>query len=113
VDAEEARGLAWDFRNTAVRRAHPDEKHAAEFRARRIADLTRAGGDFSKIRAQADADVDAEMQRFRTEDYKTFLREYRDGLEATRRIAGLGFVLTARRADERLDLGVRVLFAAP
>lgn len=113
VAADPLREIAWDFRNTVIRRRHDDNEHAMRFRAQRMAELARARGgrsDFAADKQQVDEEVSAEMARFRSEGYRELVAAYRTELDATRRIAGFGFAIAARRGEGHLDTAARVLF---
>jgi hypothetical protein len=108
LHAANLRALLWDHRNDAVRKAHPDNEYAREYRVR----LIRGAGsrpDHGKISQQ----VDEEMTRWRREEYPRFVEEYRQGLDAWRRVASAAFVLAADRNESRVSVGAAVVFAAP
>ena len=50
------------------------------------------------------------MVRWRREEYPRFVEEYRRSLDAWRRIASAGFVLSADRASSRVSVGAAVVF---
>jgi hypothetical protein len=105
LNSKNLRDLLWDHRNDAVRKAHPDNEYAREFRVR----LIRNSGsrpDHGKISQQ----VDEEMVRWRRDEYPRFIEEYRAGLDAWRRIASAAFVLSADRVASRVSVGGAVVF---
>jgi hypothetical protein len=116
ANADVLREIAWDFRNPEIRRRHDDAEHALRFRAERMAAYGRqrggARGDFVEDKKRADAEVDAEMVRFRTDGYAEFLAAYREELDATRRVAAFGFALAASPTGGRIDTGARILLRA-
>jgi hypothetical protein len=80
VNSKNMRDLLWDHRNDAVRKAHPDNEYAREYRVR----LVRNSGsrpDHGKISQQ----VDDEMVRWRRDEYPRFIEEYRAGAASPRR----------------------------
>ncbi len=100
VNGDALREIAWDFRNSVVRRRNDDNEHAMKFRAQRMAELARARGsrsDFAEDKKLVDVEVAEEMRRFRSEGYRELVAAYRRELDATRRIAGFGFAIAARR----------------
>jgi hypothetical protein len=105
LHAGNLRDLLWDYRNDQVRRAHPDNEYAREYRVRLI---RQAGSrpDHGRITQQ----VDEEMERWRREEYPRFVEEYRAGLESWRRVASAGFVLSAGQA-EWFRVGGAVVFS--
>lgn len=117
VQGDAMRALLWDLRNPMVRAAHDEDDHKMTYQARRIAEIGRAGGgrvDLTpELQERVRKDVAEEMERFRTEGYATFVAEFRRDLDATKRIAAVGLVIAADRANERLDTGLRLLLRPP
>lgn len=109
IDAGNLRALLWDYRNEWVHMNHPDNLYANAFRARRHAEISKGGGrvDLKTVNEE----VDKEIERYRLEEYPGFLREYRAKLDASSRVAASGLVLAARKADTKIEVGLRVLFA--
>lgn len=113
VNGDALREIAWDFRNSVVRRRNDDDEHALAFRSQRMAERARARGgrgDFAEDKKAVDAEVAEEMKRFRSEGYREMLAAYRKELDATRRVAALGVAIAARRGEGHLDAAARVLF---
>lgn len=113
VNGDALREIAWDFRNSVIRRRNDDNEHAMRFRAQRMAELARARGgrsDFAEDKKQVDEEVAAEMKRFRSDGYRELVAAYRQELDATRRIAAFGFAIAARRGEGHLETAARVSF---
>jgi hypothetical protein len=106
LHGDNLRALLWDYRNDRVRRAHPDNEYARDYRVRLI---RQAGNrpDHARITQQ----VDEEMVRWRKEEYPRFVEEYRRSLDEWRRVGSAGFVLSADRLTSRVNVGASVVFS--
>jgi hypothetical protein len=111
VEGNELRKYLWDLRNPSVRAAHPDDEHAKEFRLS-LHEKARREGKAINLVAIND-EVDKEMERWRREEYPRFVEKWRQQLERWRRFGGAGFVLAARQAVSRIDVGLSIVFAPP
>ena len=110
IDGDNARALAWDYRNTIVRALHDDRDHAVTFRAE-LHDKARREGravDLGKIGTE----VDAEMVRFRSEGYTQYIEELRTSLARWNRFGGAAVVLASTH-DAVLQTGATIVFAPP
>ena len=110
VDGENFRKLLWDYRNTLVRSMHDDTEHARSFRAS-VAEKARREGRAMPDPAKINAEVDAEMARFRGEGYGKYVEELRATLSKLDRLGGAAVVLTSR-ADSQLETGATIVFSS-
>lgn len=108
VNVANLRALAWDYRNEWVHRNHDDGQYANTFRAKRHAEITRAGGKVDL--KQVNDEVDLELARYRKEEYGRFVEELRTSLDGWKRVSGLGFVLAADRGNSKVVAAARALF---
>ncbi len=107
VSGKGLRDLLWDYRNTLVRRAHPDNEYAREFRVRTIQEQSARGGsiDFHEVQRL----VDAEMARWRVEAYADYVRQLRTTLDSWNRVSAAAVVLSADRNTSHLTGGASLL----
>jgi hypothetical protein len=106
MGAPGTRGLLWDMRNEAVRRAHDD--HAEIVRFRRELEAKFPVPRNARQQAAIEKQVDEHWQAWH-DRYPTFIEEYRHEIEGWRRLRGFGLVLGARgdAIDTRMALVLR------
>jgi hypothetical protein len=112
VNARILREYYWDHRNLWVMNSRSSDAHAMRFRAERQKHYARGGKPLSQDDlSRVDAEVDAEVARYRTEEYPRFVAEYRGIVDRWSRFRAGALVMAARGGT--IDGGISLLFTAP
>jgi hypothetical protein len=113
VDVKNARDYFWDHRNLWVINSRSSDTHAQRYRAERQKHWAQKKGgpltqeDLDKVNDE----VDAEIARYRMQEYPRFVDEYRGLVDRWARFRAAALVMAAR--DGTIDGGISLLFTPP